>query len=495
MRNTITIALIAALACGAARAQQGEPSRPPWQDASPWPDRIVVTLEGDPAKSFSVTWRTDASVESARAEFVEAAPRSRFDTAATSVAAASESVDLRRKQIGGDARRLRWNADLGPVRYHTVTITGLEPDTLYAYRVGGAAGHWSEWMQTRTAPGGDAPLKFLYFGDAQNGILSHFSRVVRAAFRQAPDARFAIHAGDLVNVASRDFEWAEWFEAVGFIHGMIPALPLVGNHEYFDGLRDDDGDMLTSLSLLWRPQFALPTTPGLPAELAETVYATRYGNVLVVALNTMGGRFAEQARWLDAVLESSTADWRIVTMHHPLFELVERDFPGFVPTGPERRELFLPVLRRHGVDLVLQGHDHSYGRGVMPSGSGPAAPRTRRAAGPIVLVTSASGAKMYETREDPWAPYADEGAELQRLAENTQFFQVVEIDGDALTYEAFTATGARYDAFRIERSDDGPNRVVALDTDVTRTRSFESTGEYSEGRFDLVPRRPPGSGR
>ena len=49
--------------------------------------------------------------------------------------------------------------------------------------------------------------------------------VAFAAYAEAPDARFAIHAGDLVNWGSRDFEWAEWFRSVGFIHGMIPAVP------------------------------------------------------------------------------------------------------------------------------------------------------------------------------------------------------------------------------------------------------------------------------
>lgn len=498
MHRGFMIALVAAagMTAGAAHAQTGQPSRPPWQTASPWPDRVVVTLEQDPATSLSVTWRTDASVESARAEIVEATPRSRFDIGTRSVTAESESVDPRRKRIDGEAHALRWNEDLPAVRYHTATITGLEPDTLYAYRVRGAEDHWSEWMQARTAPGGDEPVKFLYFGDAQNGILSQWPRVVRAAFRQAPDARFAIHAGDLVNIASRDFEWAEWFEAVGFIHGMIPALPLVGNHEYFDGLQSESGDQLTTLSALWRPQFALPETPELPDALAETVYATRYGNVLVAALNTMAPEhFAAQAQWLDDVLDASSARWHVVTMHHPLFELVERDYPGFVTTGPERRELFLPVIREHGVDLVLQGHDHTYGRGILRSqeSAEPAAPRAGRALASTVFVTSSAGAKMYEADDAGWEAFADDGAELQRTAENTQFFQVIEAGRDALTYEAFTATGEVYDAFRIEKSADGPSRVVTLETDIAEPRSFESTGEYADGRLDVVPRRPAAS--
>ena len=40
-----------------------------------------------------------------------------------------------------------------------------------------------------------SPTKFVYFGDAQNDILAHWSRVIRMAYQTAGDATFAIHAG------------------------------------------------------------------------------------------------------------------------------------------------------------------------------------------------------------------------------------------------------------------------------------------------------------
>lgn len=482
-------ALAAVFLCAGAAAQTGTPSNPPWLAASPWPDRVIVTLEQDPTTSFSVTWRTDTSVAETRAELVEARPDSRFDLGAETVPAVSETVDLSRKEIDGETHALGWNADLADVRYHSATITGLRPDTLYAYRVMGAEEHWSEWMQTRTAPASGEPFKFLYFGDAQDGIGSHWPRVVRGAFQQAPGARFAIHAGDLVNYGSRDFEWAAWFEAVGFIHGMIPALPIPGNHEYFDALRDPEGGPINALSLLWRPQFTLPRSPSLPEDLQETVYAVRYGSLLLLTLDSMAAEhFEAQAEWLDAQLAASTADWHIVTTHHPLFDLVDRSYGD--ENGPERRSLFLPILRRHAVDLVLQGHDHSYGRGTLSAtrGGGPSAEQAAELVS-TVFVTSAASAKSYETRDDGWESFAELGVTLERRAENTQFFQVIDIDGDSLTYEAFTATGERYDAFRIEKSEGGANRIVGLATDIREERMMENTGEYRGGRFDVLPTR------
>jgi 3',5'-cyclic AMP phosphodiesterase CpdA len=267
---------------------------------------------------------------------------------------------------------------------------------------------------------------------------------------------------------------------------MIPALPVVGNHEYFDGLSNEDGRRVTGLSVLWRPQFALPQDPSLPEAMRETVYAVRYGDALIVALDTMAGGFDTQAAWLDATLGASDARWKIITMHHPLFELLERNYPE---GGPERREAFLPVLTRHGVDVVLQGHDHTYGRGATF-----ARPRTPGASrlGTLgtVFVTSSAGAKMYGVGQDRWARFGEHGALLARTAENTPFFQVISIDGDALTYEARTATGRLYDAFRLVKPTTGPNRLEELRSDFETERRFENTGRYEDSRLDTVPPSP-----
>ena len=63
------------------------------------------------------------------------------------------------------------------VHYHSVEFSELKPDTLYAYRVG-SGDRWSEWIQFRTAKAEAAPFSFLYFGDAQNSILSFWSRII-----------------------------------------------------------------------------------------------------------------------------------------------------------------------------------------------------------------------------------------------------------------------------------------------------------------------------
>ena len=58
----------------------------------------------------------------------------------------------------------------------------------------------------------EGAVSFLYYGDAQYGILSHAARIFRQGLLSAPEARFVLHAGDLVNKGDRDLEWGEWFQ-------------------------------------------------------------------------------------------------------------------------------------------------------------------------------------------------------------------------------------------------------------------------------------------
>lgn len=430
-------------------------------------------MADDPGTSVSVSWRTSGSITGTRAEIARALPDPRFDLLATTAVAETEILDLAQVQVAGLTLPIEPNQGLPPTSHHSVIFTGLEPDTLYAYRVQGAEGHWSEWFQTRTAPR-SGPFRFIYLGDAQNGLASHWPRVVRAAFQSAPDARFILHAGDLVNRGSRDLEWAHWFRAGGFIHGMIPAIPVTGNHEY-DDYELSESEEVELLSILWRPQFRLPEEPTLSPELQETVYSIRYSaDLQVFVLNTNMSDMAEQAAWLDAQLAASDARWRIVTMHHPIFSSGrERD-------NSARREALLPVLLRHQVDLVLQGHDHTYARGSHRGRDQVPARTAATDDGRVttMFVNSVSGPKQYEFSESGWDQYASTGVTLDRRAENSQFYQVISIDGADLHYTAYTADGVLYDDVRLRRSDDGLKSISSAEGSLPPERRFENTLSY-----------------
>jgi 3',5'-cyclic AMP phosphodiesterase CpdA len=384
------------------------------------PDRIVLTWAGDPTTAQAVTWRTSTEVAQGLAEIAVAEAGPAFPAKAQRVNAAVESL----------------KTDLGEAHYHAVRFENLQPGTKYAYRVGDGQ-NWSEWFQFTTASAAAGAFSFIYFGDAQNDIRSMWSRVIRAAYGDAPKARFLIHAGDLINTAESDADWGEWFGAGNWLNAMVPSVPVPGNHEH---AKSEDGQR-RRLSHHWRPQFTLPENG--PEGLEETCYTLTYQNLRVVGLNS-NEQLEAQAAWLDQVLAENVSPWVVCTFHHPIFSTgKDRD-------NPELRGLWKPVFDKHRVDLVLQGHDHTYGRtgletppaapvatGNVPVGINTVAPATG-----TVYVVSVSGPKMYNLNRKPF---------LTRAAEDTQLYQIIQIDGDTLRYEARTAIGEVYDSFTLKK--------------------------------------------
>jgi hypothetical protein len=70
-----------------------------------------------------------------------------------------------------------------------------------------------------------------------------------------------------------------------------------------------------------------------------------------------------------------------------------------------------------------------------------------------VFVVSVSGPKMYPITKGDYAV---------RLAENTQLYQVIDVETSELHYKAYTATGQLYDAFTIKKRSGRPNQLFEI---------------------------------
>ena len=159
--------------------------------------------------------------------------------------------------------------------------------------------------------GFDKSFSFIYFGDAQNNLLSLWSRVIRASILDVPKASFLLHAGDLVDRANNDSDWEEWFQAGSWIHAQLPIIATPGNHEY-----RTDSTGKRNLSTLWRPHFTLPQNG--PEGLEETVYFVDYQGARIISLNS-NQDLVKQANWLDNVLTKNHNNWSFLTFHHPVY--------------------------------------------------------------------------------------------------------------------------------------------------------------------------------
>ena len=388
------------------------------------PDRVMLSLTENPSNSQAISWRTSIEVETSYVEWAKASP----------------APDFRNDSKRIEAKKEVLETEVNIAHYHSAILEGLEANTAYAYRVG-AGEQWSEWFHFTTAGQAGEPFSFLYFGDAQNEIKSMWSRTIRGAYKKTGnEVDFLLHAGDLVNRAQNDNEWGEWFYAGGWMYGMTPSLATPGNHEYYKSENDK-----RVLSGHWKPTFVLPLNG--PEAYHESVYYVDYQGVRIISLDSQGV-FADpetgqqQIDWLRGVLEQNPYPWTIVTHHHPVFSTKNgRD-------NKEWKEALLPIYEEFGVDLVLQGHDHTYGRGRnVAEGS-----NVRTPGGPVYVV-SVSGPKMYDLSLDPW---------LERVASNTQLYQLIEVTAEAINYQAYDVTDQLYDAFEIRRNKRGKKKFVEL---------------------------------
>jgi 3',5'-cyclic AMP phosphodiesterase CpdA len=187
--------------------------------------------------------------------------------------------------------------------------------------------------------------------------------------------------------------------------------------------------------------------------------------------------FQEQKAWLEEVLSNNPRKWTIITFHHPIYSASERR------DNAELRDVWKPVFDKYGVDLVLQGHDHTYARGrAEPYGVNIVDGLNTRDYTGTVYVVSVSGGKMYRLKQTGWDYF--EEVDRDRSAENTQLFQVIDIDGEKLSYKSYTATGELYDAFELRKSPDGkPNQFTERRNEAIPERHHGNTIHYD----DILP--------
>jgi hypothetical protein len=418
--------LVPALLLGSALPLQAAgadaPATPPvaLAAASVTPERIILNLTADPATQMAITWRSAAGL-TGQVQYAVATDSPDFVKAPMTLAAATDDATLAVRED-----------PTFHAAYHSAVLKGLLPDTVYAYRVGDGA-HWSEWFQFRTAAKALKPFRFIYLGDMQNQILSEASRTLRMAFRQAGDAAFTIHAGDLVNRHDSDSEWGEWFAAGGFLYAQTPQMPTPGNHEY---VKDEAARAGSSITGQWRRQFTLPDDG--PADVPasrETNWYTDYQGLRLISIDSMQVDRDDKARqsiikWLDGVLADNPSRWTVMFLHFPLFS----SEPG--RDNPKVRAALKPLVDKYKVDLVLQGHDHGYARGAI----GPDGP-TSDDRGSTYAV-SVAGPKMYDVGSLSWA---------RKSASRTQAYQVIDVTADQLTYRAYTATGKPLDEVTLRK--------------------------------------------
>lgn len=389
-------------------------------EPSVFPDRVMLTIPGNPATSRAISWRTvfDNNLSIGEITLVNAAPQ----------------LEKEKQVVAGTVAP--WEEGSTSGMGHKVIFENLKPSTKYAYRVGDGK-NWSEWFQFKTSSDRVEPFSFLYFGDVQNDIKSLVSRTIRQGYTHFPESDFMLFAGDLVSKSNEEY-WREFFYAGGWLFGMLPSIATPGNHEY-DKLENQP----RTFSKHWKQIYTFPTN-GPAEEFQQRIYFFDYQGVRFISVDSpaMGESREDGAvilNWLDQTLASNPNQWSVVFTHYPVYSCSQGR------NSEKYREAIKPILEKHGVDLVLQGHDHTYCRGQNLAEAG------KDTKNYPVYVVSVAGPKMYGLNTSFWS---------DRMASNSQLYQHISFSGNVLEFQSFTVAGDLYDEFRIEKDKKGKNRFV-----------------------------------
>lgn len=388
------------------------------------PDQITISFGADAGREIVWSWRTRPDVEQTRLRLAVAKPGKSPADADPEPSASSEW-----KIVEGESKLVETPCVLNDraIRRHRVAVRDLEPGRSYLYSIADdTPGGWGPWTPIRTAPGRRSHTQFLYLGDPQTGFESWGKRF-EAAYRRFPKASFVLIAGDLVDRGNERTNWDHFFLRSEAVFNRLPIMPSSGNHEYLD-----QGPQLFKMF------FDLPRN-GPKSSEADLVYSFEHGDAFFAVLDsTMAVSSTQAARaqadWLDRALSTTTATWKFVTYHHPVYaSRRKRD-------NQPLKDHWVPIFDKHHVDIVFQGHDHTYIR-THPMRANR---RASSAEEGTFYVVSVSGDKLYD--QEPRSEF-----EVARSFVPT--CQVIDIDPETrrLTYRSLAENGETIDSFVIDK--------------------------------------------
>jgi 3',5'-cyclic AMP phosphodiesterase CpdA len=379
---------------------------------SSMPDRILLTWSEDPCTTRDVTWQCDTLSKQGTLQYF--------------------NLSLTKDTIILPSSRRVIKTSGGAAAYYRVGIKDLKSGQKYSYRVGNN-GKWSNWYTFKTCSSSDSAYSFIFIGDVQDSINGKSGDLFRKAYASLPDAAFILFIGDMIE-RPHDEYWKEFFREGGDIFRTIPVVASPGNHEYHKAI-------IQKIDPRWMAHFSFPQNG--PKEFLGRVCYWDYDDTRYISMDTNGMQGISssliQRNWLKKVLENTKQRWKVVIMHHPLYSTT-RGQDYFI-----ERALFKPLFDKYGVDLVLQGHDHAYGRSAhIPNSAFP------EKQGPVYVVTHASP-KLYDIKFSK---------EMDRLGTNTQMYQLISVSKDSICYRAYTFEGTYYDGFTLVKDKAGSNKLI-----------------------------------
>jgi PKD repeat protein len=255
---------------------------------------------------------------------------------------------------------------------HSVTLSGLAPESRYYYGVGTttailAGGDADHSFVTAPSPGAARPYRIWITGDSGTGDAN--AAAVRDAYLSFNGDR---HTDVWLMLGDNAYDDGSDEDYQRTMFDMYPSLlrrtvlwPVLGNH---DGVSADSHDQ----SGVYYDIFTLPTQgeAGGLASGTEAFYSFDYGNIHFIALDSfdtyrlMGGAMMN---WLELDLAATGQEWIIAFWHHPPYSKGSHDSDeeNFLI---QMRENAVAILDDFGADMTFTGHSHDYERSYLIEG-------------------------------------------------------------------------------------------------------------------------------
>ncbi|GAB5518830.1 MAG: hypothetical protein RhofKO_10810 [Rhodothermales bacterium] len=299
---------------------------------------------------------------------------------------------------------------------HHVHLDDLEPSTRYYYEVYSGNDRTQPQTSFYTARrDAENAFTFLVLGDS--GVDSPVQWQLADQMRALMDRHrvdFVVHVGDVHQGSGDDYD-AVYFEPYADIIKNINVFTSLGNHDtYTDG------------GAVYLDDFYLPHNN---PDSTERYYSFRWANAFFIALDTNidYSPGSPQYRWFESELQRplrDSTDWTFVYAHHPPYSEYWTNYYGEEAV----QNHLMPLFEQYDVDMVMNGHTHSYERGEK--------------AHVHYLVTGGGGGGLDDFFVDHEHIHVSKGA---------HHFTRIDVDGETLRVEALGPQGERIDRYLVHK--------------------------------------------
>ena len=380
------------------------------------------------------------------------------------------------------------------VQYYSnkASVNDLKENTTYYYQVF-QNGKYQDVQKYSTKSFKN--YSFLYVGDPQIGASSgqtstegdvmkdnnyaarndsyNWNNVLNNAVKQNPNLSFVASAGDQVNTNNNEKQYAGYLGADAL--RSLPVATTIGNH--------DSGS--AQYSMHYNNPNAFETsgyknttkyTEGKTA--AGTDYYYTYGNTLFIVLDTNNYNCATHENVMrKAIKENPNAKWKVVMFHQDIYG---SGYDHSDSDGMVLRTQLTPLMDKYDIDVVLQGHDHTYSRTYQLQSDGQAHDKFAKTENTANYAKENNCYEIVDTTKGGTVVNPKGTVYLEaNSATGSKFYNLITAKQDFISERSQTWTpsysvvNVTDDSFEVTTYDD--TKVQAKDQTITATASYKKS--------------------